>query len=142
MGEIKHLHEHPEYRCYMTPPEVSSNEEQEIAASLNLLEKESPPLGANVCFLCEHRRDRRVWWKRILFRPQATSFVCDLFERTSVQNPVTGKTEYLEKVNGLFDTKWILTQERFRSCLELNPDGNCVFFQINLGEKKNSGDHL
>lgn len=141
MGDLRHIHEHPEYRCYMEP---SEEEEIEMNASLALLEKEEPPpvprdgppVGNNVCFLCQHRQDKRAWWKRWLFRADASHYVCRLFERDPVENPVTGQQEYLEKLKGILGPQWALTRERFRSCLEINPEGRCPFFQVALKERR------
>lgn len=142
---------HPRYQPHFTaPPSIPQNEvdahmtailqqshdlhakDQEIAASM--VAEERNAIGNNVCWQCTHRKDMRVWWKRLLFAANESSYECTSTQRTKVADPVSGQVRFIERVRGTLGGLLVLVDRPHRRCVEMNPDGHCPSFNIHLIE--------
>ena len=82
--------------------------------------------GISVCAYCEHRRDFRPWYRRLLSRPKLTDLFCAVSPREEVLEPITGIVGYLP-----YGTKIPANAqpEPFDSCLTRNCLGTCPQFK-------------
>ncbi len=164
-ARVYDIQKHPDYRSYFenefhfegidqpvhcdTPPDIFIDGEidttmdpvdeemikiLETAASQALEERNA--IGNNVCWLCTHRVDRRPLWKRILFTPNEMSYLCSATKRTKVADPVSGQVRWIERMRGMLGPQLVLVDTPHRPCVELNPDGKCQVFNIDLGKRK------
>lgn len=85
--------------------------------------------GLSVCAHCEHRRDFRPWYRRLLSRPKLTDLFCAVSPREKVLEPITGIEGYLP-----YGTKIPANAqpEPFDSCLTRNCLGTCPQFKPTL----------
>ena len=97
--------------------------------------EERDAIGNNVCWLCTHRLDQRPLWKRLLFTPNETSYLCGATHRTKVADPVSGQVRWIERMRGMLGPQLFLVDTPHRLCVELNPDGKCQTFNINTSKK-------
>jgi hypothetical protein len=95
--------------------------------------EEKNAIGNNVCYLCTHQVDIRPWWKKIFSAPDEASFLCGATTRTEVINPVSGQIGYIERVHGGI---LAMRDKPHRYCAEVNPDGRCQVFSIQMSKKK------
>ena len=108
---------------------------EEVGAAKVLEERNA--IGNNVCWLCTHRTDRRPLWKRLLFTPNEMSYICGAVRRTEVADPVSGQVRWIERIAGMLGgSQLILVDTPHRPCVELNPDGKCQMFNIELAKRR------
>lgn len=107
---------------------------EEVGAAQALEERNA--LGNNVCWQCSHRKDRRPWWKRMLLTPNESSYLCGAVQRTEVADPVSGQVRWIERLRGVVGAQLVLVDTPHRMCVELNPDGKCQMFNIEMAKRK------
>jgi hypothetical protein len=165
-ARVYDIQKHPNYRSYFEdqfhvpgidqpvtidmPPELMIEGDIEIPTDtvdeemIKILEgvgaaqtlEERNAIGGNVCWLCTHRTDRRPWWKRMLFTPNESSYLCGATKRTEVADPVSGQVRWIERLRGAIGPQLALVDTPHRPCVELNPDGRCQTFNIAMAKKK------
>jgi len=76
----------------------------------------------------EDLKDKRTWWRRLLFRARSSDYLCLRFEKYLVTHPVTEEKTYLSNSLSIPGSS-LFTSERYHRCEEVNPDGHCREFQ-------------
>lgn len=134
MGDIFDIKDHPNF--VMTDEDLSAEDLNWEIPQLPEKEGEGPPpvpespslVGPIKCAFCQYRKDKRTWWRRLLFRARSSDYLCLRFERSLVTHPVTEEKTYLRNSLPIPGSS-LFTSERYRRCEDVNPDGKCREFQ-------------
>lgn len=98
--------------------------------------EEGKVFGNSSCQSCTYSMDNRPAWKRLLFPGDENSYDCTFVQRTQIEDPVSGRTRYLELMSGILGQHVRIVDNPHDRCVTLNPDGRCKAFDIALAKKK------
>jgi hypothetical protein len=83
-------------------------------------------IGLSVCSHCEHRRDLRPWYRRLLSRPKIHQLFCEASPRKKTLEPITGTEGYLPHGTKIPANA---QAEPFDQCVTINCLGTCPRFK-------------